>query len=439
MPRYITDIVVIAFLLLCNALLAMSEMAIVSARKARLTQLAEEGDRGAKQALDIANSPTQFLSSIQIGITLAAILTGIFGGATIADDLAEAVRREAPHLAPHADTISIAIVTGILTYISLVVGELVPKRLALTFPESIARYSAGPLTVFSRIVRPFVWVLSTSTETILRVVGLKATNEPAFTEAEIHVIVEQATEAGIFEEVEQEMVASVLRLDNKKVSSIMTPRTNIEWLDLRDGEEEWVKTAAEVPHSRLIVADGSLDHVTGIVDTKTIIHRKLLGKIDLKELQRQPMYVPENIVALDLIRKFKESTQEVAVVLDEYGGVSGLVSREDIFEAIVGDLPAEDEHESGPRLHNEPDGSWIVDGQIEIQEFIDKTGIHALPDENEEEDYRTIAGFILNHLERVPERGEQFVWKDVEFKVLEMDHNRIDKIQVRRLKQRSGS
>jgi putative hemolysin len=438
MTGYLLDIAIIFTLLICNSLLAMSEMALVSARKTRLMQWAESGDKNARLALDIANHPTPILSSIQIGITLAALLTGIYGGATISDNIADQISRY-ERFKPYADLIAITLTTTVLTYISLVIGELVPKRIALNFPEVIAKFAARPLTIFTTSVRPLVWLLTASTETIVRVLGLKQRLEPAVTEAEIHVMVEQATEAGIFEEVEQEMVASVLKLDNRRADALMTPRREIEWLDTKDTEKEWLETALNVPHSKLIVAQESLDHIIGIVETKSIIQQKFAnGKIDVQLGLQQPLYVPETINALDLIQRFRESAQQIAIVLDEYGGVHGLVTREDIFEAIVGDLPMAGGADK-VSIAQQQDGTWLCDGQLNIDVFKEALTLASLPGQDEDADYRTVAGFVLYQLEHVPAEGEQFTWDKYQFTVVDMDHHRIDKLQIKLIKPQSGS
>lgn len=430
MTAFIIDIAVILFLLLCNGLLAMTEMAIVSARKARLMQWAEGGDKKAQMALDIANWPNTYLSAIQVGITLIALLTGIFGGATIADDLSARIK-EMPHFAPHSDAIAMGVVVTCLTYVSLIIGELVPKRIALSAPELIAKYVAFPLYVFASITKPFVWILTSSTDLMLRLFGIKQNSDRGVTEAEIHVLVEQATAAGVFEEVEQEMVSSVLKLDDKRVSSLMTPRRDIEWLDTNDDEKVWIETVLGVPHSRLLVADGSLDKVVGIVDSRLLVKQKFENALDLQSLLTQPLVVPESMSALDLIERFRNHSQELALVLDEWGGVSGIVSREDVFEAIVGDLPVAG---NKPRwsLTQRDDGSWLCDGTMPIDEFKEAFGISGdLPGEDEE-DYQTLAGFILFQFERVPSEGDSFNWNALQFEILDMDRHRIDKLLVRK-------
>jgi putative hemolysin len=432
MSPYIFDTLIIVVLLIFNSLLAMSEMALVAARKPRLTQWAEDGDAKAKLALEIANQPTPTLASIQIGISLAALITGIFGGATISDDLSAQLQTNAD-LKPYADLIAMTFTTALLTYSFLVIGELVPKRVALNFPETVAKLCARPLRAFCVVVSPLSFILTHSTEAIIRVMGLRQVKEPPVTEAEIHVMVQEATQAGIFEEVEQEMVASVLMLDNRKAGALMTPRRDIEWLDINEPEEEWLEWVFKMPHSRLIVAEASLDHILGVVETKELLQQKILGKVDIQSLLQQPLYVPENINALDLIQRFRESSQQVAIVLDEYGGMHGLISREDILEAIVGDLPAAHE-EDRKHIRKQADTSWICEGQCEVDEFQRVLDIEELPGKDEGADYRTVAGLILYQLEHVPTVGEKMMLGNYEFTITKMDHHRIDQIYIRLIK-----
>lgn len=430
MTALLVDISVIFLLLLCNAFLALTEMAIVSVRKSRLAEWAEHGDNKARLALEIANSPTQFLSAIQIGITLIALLTGIFGGASVAEDLEAHIKR-IPEFAPHSEVISVAIVVTILTYIGVIIGELVPKRIALSSPEIIAKYVAIPINVFKGVTRPLVLLLSASTETVVRLLGIRAHSDAPVTEAEIQVLVEQATEAGVFEAVEQEMVQSVLGLDQKRVSSIMTPRRDIEWLDTKDNEDLWIKTCLEVPHSRLLVAEESLDRVRGVIETRALLKQRLDGTVDLEPLLHQPICVPESMNALDLIERFRTNSQELALVLDEWGGVSGVVSREDVFEAIVGNLPMAS-GEQKPGLTMRDDGTLLCDGQLPIDEFKEALDIETpLPGEDHDE-YHTLAGFVLHELKRVPSEGDSFEWNDWHFEVVDMDRHRIDKLLVRK-------
>lgn len=425
------ELIIIFALILFNGVLSMSEIAIVSSRKARLHQLADQGDKNAKAALDISNSPNEFLSTVQIGITLVGIFTGAYGEANIADDLTFYLK-QVPMLAPHAAQLALFLVVAIITYFSLILGELVPKRLGLHFPEKIARFVALPMQVLSNLSRPLVIVLSSSTNFVLRVFGIKESSEPPVTEAEIQVLVEQATEAGVFEESEQEMLASVLRLGDRSVKSIMIPRADVDWVDINISPEELVKVLEESSHSRLVVTEESPDHVLGIVELKGIMRNKISGKpVDLRAITTQPAYVPESFTVLDLLETFRGTKQHVAIVMDEYGGMEGLVTREDVFEAIVGELPAVGELPKWEARQRE-DGSWLLDGQIPLDDFKKIFDVDKLPGE-EEAGYHTLAGFVLFHLERIPAAGEYFVWEDLRFEVVDMDHHRIDKLLVSRI------
>jgi putative hemolysin len=428
MPVY-AQVLIIFVLLLCNGCLAMAEMSIVSSRKARLHKWADDGDRGAKLALDIADSPNEFLSTIQIGITLVGIFTGAFGGATIADRLALHFN-QIPALEPYADAIAFSIVVVSITYLSLIIGELVPKRLALHSPEKIARVVAGPMRILSQIAKPLVSLLSASTALVVRLIGVHEQSEPHMTEAEIQVLVEQATDEGVFEEAEQEMIASVLELGDKKVTSLMTPRTHIAWIDVSADEEQVLKVVQTSTHTRFPVAEGSLDRLIGVVETKDIMRRKLLNEpLDLRSIVFQPIFVPETRTALQLLERFRSTQQRVAVVLDEYGGLHGLVTTDDIFQAIVGDLPTQGEPKW--QAHKRADGSWLLDGQMPIADFEEMFDLEDLPGEDAE--YHTLAGFVLSQLKHVPEPGESFEWNELRFEVMDMDRHRIDKVVVSRV------
>jgi putative hemolysin len=425
------EFLVILILLLCNGLLAMAEMSIVSSRRARLHKWADEGNSSARLALDIADSPNDFLSTIQIGITLVGILTGAFGGATIADRLAFYLK-QILFLAPHADALALGIVVAVITYLSLIFGELVPKRVALHSPEKIACMVAKPMRQLSQIAKPMVRLLSFSTGFVVKLMRMETKTDPQITEGEIQVLVEQATHEGVFEETEQEMIASVLELGDRKVTSIMTPRTNIVWIDVNATEEAIITLLQAAPHARFPVGDKSVDQITGVVETKDIMKRKLRGEsIDLPSLVVQPIFVPETQTALQMLERFRAAGQDMAVVLDEYGGVHGLVTKDDIFQAIVGNLPTLGE---APKweAHKRDDNSWLLDGQIPIADFKELLEIDKLPDEDEAE-FRTLAGFILHQLNHVPETGERFEWEKLSFEIMDMDRHRIDKVLITRL------
>lgn len=430
MSPIVFEIVIIIMLILANGVLALSEMAIVSSRKSRLHQLAESGDRGAQAALEISNSPNEFLSTVQIGITLVGILAGAFGGATLGDELA-AQLKTLPHIPNYAPAIAIFIVVGSITYLSLIIGELVPKRLALHAPEKVARVVAQPMQFLSRIAKPIVWVLSTSTSFIVNLFGLSESNDPQVTEAEIHVLVGQAAEAGVVEESEQEMVAEVLRLGDRKVTALMTPRTEIAWLDVNDTLDEILQEIDSSSHTRFPVADMTLDVVLGIVESKTIL--RLLHKqktVNLRELILEPLYVPETTTALNLLESFRDAKLKMALVLNEYGGLQGLVTGQDIFRTIVGEFQEVGDEPKWETVQRD-DGSWLLDGQMPIDEFEDlvELNLHS----NEQHSYQTVAGFILAHLERIPKTGETFEWSGLHFEIVDLDRHRIDKLLVKKV------
>ncbi|MBX9572320.1 MAG: hemolysin family protein [Candidatus Obscuribacterales bacterium] len=436
------EVSIILLLIVANGVLSMSEMAIVSSRKARLLQLAEHGDKGAASALQLADSPNDFLSTVQIGITMVGILTGAFGGATLADEITLLLKPLVGGAQHYANAIAIGIVVSITTFLSLIVGELVPKRLALHSPEKVASMVARPMRKLSACVSPLVHLLGRSTNLILDLFGIKESTDPQVTEAEIHVLVEQAAEAGIVEESEQEMVAEVLRLGDRRVTSIMTPRTEIAWLDVNSTVEEIIEFIAENKHTRFPVADGSLDTVHGIVETKDLLPAIIKKQpINLAEFSHEPLVIPESLSALDVLERLRDERAKIALIMSEYGGLQGLITSEDIFHAIVGHLP---EAGSTPRWEavQREDGSWLLDGQMpidEFQEMFDLSHIvtHDLDADGKSESegdfhFETLAGFILAQLQRIPKTGEKFQWRDLHFEIVDLDRHRIDKVMVRR-------
>ena len=430
MPTIGLEVAIVIILILLNGVLAMSEMAIVSSRKARLHQLAEDGDKGAKTALIIAGAPTDFLSTVQIGITLVGVFAGAFGGATIAGKVAEKFAL-IPMLVPYAHAIAMTLVVGATTFLSLIIGELVPKRLALHAPEKVARFVAAPMNVISRFARPLVFLLSTSTNFILKLCGITDHTDPQVTEAEIHILVEQAAEAGIVEEAEHEMVNEVLRLGDRRVKSLMTPRIDLVWLGAEDTTDEILQTIESTPHTRFPVGEESLDVVLGVVESKTILANLVRhNQISLRESLVQPLFVPENTTALDLLERFRDSGVKMALVLNEYGGLQGMVTSDDIFQCIVGDRHSQGSEPKWEATKRE-DGSWLLDGQIPIEEFERIFELKAISDD-ENQTFQTLAGFILAQLEHIPVTGEKFEWKDFEFEIIDLDRHRIDKVLVTR-------
>ena len=428
MPAVVTEIIVILLLIVVNGLFAMSEIAIISARKARLRQKADEGDHRARIALDLAETPNRFLSTVQIGITLIGILAGAFGGATLAEELGAYLSR-IPLLKLYGEAIGLVVVVLVTTCLSLVIGELVPKRLALNSPERIAAAIASPMRALSVIAYPAVRLLSLSTELVLRILGIRPSTEPPVTEEEIKVLLEQGTEAGVFQEVEQDMVESVLLLDERRAASLMTPRPEIIWLDIEDSLDEVRRKMVASPYSRFPVCQGSLDNVLGEVEARDLLARSLCGEaFELKSLLQRPLYVPETMPALKVLEAFKKSGTQMALVIDEYGSIQGLVTLKDILEAIVGDIPSAEEL-AEPQVVQREDGSWLLDGMLPIEEFKDLLGIGELPGE-EQGLYQTIAGFVMTQLGHIPVAADHFEWGGLRFEVMDMDGNRVDKVLV---------
>lgn len=421
------EIVVIGLLLLANALFALSEMAVVSARRSRLQQRAEAGDRNAQAALDLVEQPTRFLSTVQVGITLIGILTGAFGGATLAEELAPRVA-QVPALAPYAEPITFALVVGAITYFSLIVGELVPKQLALSNPEQIASVVARPMSLLARLAAPLVWLLTVSTEGAIRLLRIPPTTEPPVTEQEITVLLEQGTEAGIFDETEQDIVERVFRLGDRRVRSLMTPQRRVAWLDIEDAWELNQEKLIGAPHSRFLVCQGSVDQVLGIVLVKELLTATWRNEaIELPNYLHQPLLVPESLRVLRLLELFKQSALHVAVVIDEYGSVQGLVTLTDVLEALVGDLPAPDGG-SGGEIVRRADGSWLLDGMLPIEELHDHfEALPPLPGEGVES-FQTVGGFVITYMGRLPHPADRCEWAGWQFEVVDMDGNRVDKV-----------
>jgi putative hemolysin len=428
MPSIILEALVIFLLIILNGIFAMSEIAVVSARKARLQQWAEAGDTKARDALDLANAPNQFLATVQIGITLIGILAGAFGGATIADELASWLD-DIPLLAPYSHALSLAIVVTIITYLSLIVGELVPKRLALNDPERLAAAIASPMRALSRVAHPIVHLLASSTEFVLRMLGMKPSTEPPVTEEEIRTLIAQGAQAGMFEEAEREMVERVFRLGDRRVGAVMTPRTKIVWLDRDAPPEEIRQTLTGSAHSRFLVAHESLDNVLGVVHAKDLLAHCLGDQaVNLTTTLQQPLYVPESMAALKVLELFKQSGTHIALVVDEYGGIQGLVTPNDILEAIVGDLPAAGEVAEPLALQRE-DGSWLLDGMLPVDEFKALFHLGPLPGQDQGV-YHTLAGFVIMQLGRIPMAADCFEWEGLKIEVVDMDGNRVDKVLV---------
>jgi putative hemolysin len=431
----------ILVLIIANGIFSGSEIAVVSARKVRLEQQAERGNRKAGAALKLANAPNDFLSTVQIGITLIGILSGAVGGATIAQRL-EPLLASVPWIGRSAQGVSVALVVGVITYLSLVIGELLPKRIALNDPEAIACAVAGPMRALSRFSAPVVRLLGSSTETLLRLMGIRDSGEPGLTEDEIKALIRQGAEAGVFEQAEHSMVQRVFRLGDRPIRAFMTSRTEINWLDAEASPLEQLETVIGSNHSRLPVGRGSLDACEGVLRTSQFLVAERLSRtgrepsepphspqpVALEQLLQPPLYVAETMRALAVIERFRESGSHIALVTDEFGGIEGLVTVTDLMEAIVGDLPSAEDEED-PSVVQREDGSWLVDGLLEFEAFKELVGRTSLPGEGSG-DFHTLGGFTMHHLGHIPRSGELFNIDGLRLEILDMDGNRVDKVLV---------
>ncbi len=426
------DLALVFLLIVINGIFAMSEIAVVSSRKSRLQNLADDGSLGAQAALSLHHEPSSFLSTIQVGITLVGILNGAIGEAAVADPLA-AWLVGIPLLEPYAKGIALTVTVVGLTYFSVVVGELVPKRLALLAPEGIASLVARPMMILARITHPLVVILSSSCSGILRLLGAKRKDEPPVTDDEIKVLMEQGAEAGVFPESEQEIVSNVLRLDEQRISSIMTPRRDMLVIDLDEDEETVWQRIIETEYSRLVVCRGGLDHVLGVLQTGDLLKKVLPGHgittADVESMLRPPLYVPESVTTTQLLESFRRARLQFALIINEYGDVQGLVTLTDVLAAIVGELSVPEAPEDRDMLQRE-DGSWLMDGDVGVERLKSVLDIvDDLPGEDEHS-FHTLGGFIMHALGRVPAPTDHFEVLGWRFEVMDMDRNRVDKVLV---------
>ena len=424
-----TQIIIILVLLVINGLFAMSEIVIVSSRKTRLQQWINEGNAKAKKALDLAQEPTLFLSTVQAGITLISIMVGAIGEASLSGKLAEKLHRIS-FIAPYSTVISLIIVVIVITYLSLIIGELVPKRLGLYSPERLALALSPSLRLFSTVVSPLVKLLSASTDTILwslRFFGIRQPKEPPISQEEIKVMIEQGTAAGAFEEAEQDIIERVFSLNDQRVGRLMIPRPKIVWLDLNDDPSSIRVTLHANDFTRFPVCDGEIDKIVGVIHVKNLLDSCIANlPLDIRKHMRPPIFVPKQMPTLKVLELFKQSGMYLAIVIDEYGSIIGLVSLNDILEAIIGNIsPLENPMEQ--HAIRRDDGSWLMDGILPIDRFKEITGKGHLPDEKK---YRTLGGFIMAQTGSVPKAGDHFQWEGLRIEVVDMDGNRIDKVLV---------
>jgi putative hemolysin len=420
------EIGIILLLVLLNGFFAMSELAIVSARRARLRQMAEDGERGAQLALDMGEDPSSFLSIVQVGMTLNSVLAGAFGGATLAEELAKYLNT-LPWIEQRGEAVALVVTVASITYLTLVVGELVPKRIALAYAEPIAVRVARVMRMFAQIVAPVVWLLTFSTEAILRLLCLHNPPDQSVTEDEIKDMIAEGTESGVLKPAEKDMLEGVMRLADRTVRSIMTPRMDMKWLNIDDQPREQMKVIRSSGYSRFPVARGDMEEILGIVHAKDLLNASFDGlSLSVGVVMRAPLVVPDTTPVLRLLDQFKRARQNIAVVVDEYGSVEGLVSITDIIESVTGELPGRGREMIAKPLQRK-DGSWLIDGMMPIDEVEALTG---LKDMRGEGDFQTIAGFMLDRLGHVPVIGDIFHWEGARFEVAGMDGRRIDKAVV---------
>ncbi len=429
------DLLLLPFLILLNALFALSEMAVVPSRHARLKHLSERKHPGAGAALQLHESPSNFLSTIQVGITTVGILSGAVGERTLADPLAVWLNG-VPALAPHAHVLALGSVVVFLTFVSVVVGELVPKRLALLAPESVASRIALPMQTLSRIARPLVIVLATASDALLWLLGSRKTGAPSVSEEEIRMLIRQGAEAGIFHESEQALVANVMRLDAQPIRAIMTPRHEIQAIDLTAATEDLRTQLLDSEFNRLVVCRGELDHVVGILPAGDLMRRILAGGVfSAEELARavQPaLYLTETMTTARLLEKFREAHQEMALIVDEYGDLQGLVTLTDVLKAIIGELRLPKTPEEASIAERE-DGSWLVDGSLSLHHFQHAFGLADDWLGASAGEFHTLGGFVMSSLGRIPQASDAFTHGALRFEVVDMDGYRVDKVLVHRI------
>lgn len=418
------EIIILLGLILLNGLFVMSEIALVSVRKGRLESMAAKGDEAARRALNLSHTPEVFLSAAQIGITLIAILTGVYSGERFSVYLIPFFKKIS-FLSDYAETISITIVVVIVTFLSIIFGELIPKRIALLRAERIAKWMSGPVLVFAKITHPFVWLLNKVSNAFFFIFNIKKSKDDAVTEEEIKTMISEGTEAGTIEEEEREIIERVFHLGDRNITSLMTHRSDIIWFDLEDNEQKMKEKIVSEPHSVYPICDGEIDNIKGVVSIKDLY--VIDDRTKFKTVMRPAMFVPENNSAYQVLEKFKQTKEHSCFIVDEYGTLRGMITLNDILEAIVGDIPQPDV--SDYAVLEREDGSFLVDAQIPFYDFLTRFDKAAWLHEGEHE-FDTLAGFILHELERIPHTGDKFDWKGFHFEIIDMDGHRIDKVLV---------
>jgi putative hemolysin len=418
------DFIILGVLIFLNAMFSMSEIALVSARKGRLEHLAEKGNKRAQRALELSNHPELFLSAVQIGITLISILTGVYSGEKFSEDLLPHLIKQGiePEL---ADTLATLIIVVLVTFVSIIFGELIPKRIGLIRAEKLAMAVAGPMRVFAQITYPFVWLLNSSSTLFFKIFKIRKSTNDAITEEEIKTLITEGTEAGNIEEEEQEIIARVFHLSDRSITSLMTHRSDIIWFGEKDTEEQIKEKIMQEPHSAYPICEDSIDIIKGVVSIKDLYVSP--DHLQLGQVMQPALFIPENISAYQVLERFKSAKVHSAFIVDEYGSIQGMLTLNDILEAIVGEIPQEE----GPdyEIIERENGSFLIDAQIPFYDFLSRFEKTEWMNEGEQ-DFDTLAGFILHQLERIPKTGEKFQWKGFSIEIIDMDGHRIDKVLV---------
>jgi putative hemolysin len=426
------DVLLIGALIMLNGVLSMSELAIVSAREARLKAMAKSGSTGAQCALDLASDPGRFLSTVQSGITLISIFAGAFSGASLGEPVSE--RLELAGLSANtAHTVGFGLVIVLTTYFSLVIGEIVPKQFALRSPEPIAVAMSRPMRLLAKITAPFVWLLDRSSKLIFSLIGLNRESKNQVTAEELHLVVAEAQTAGVLEEDERAMISGIVRLADRPVREVMTPRTEIDWIDIGSTPEEIRQALLETPHSRVPVADGAVENIVGVIQTRDVMAAALEGRpLDLTQLCRKAPVIPDLMDAMDALAVLRSADVPLALVHDEYGHLDGIVTPGSILAALAGAFASDLDQSDEPALVERDDGSWLVSGAASADMLSDRLGVN-LPAER---DYSTVAGFALSVLKHLPETGEKFRHDGWSFEIVDMDGRKIDKLIASRPRKR---
>jgi len=424
----LTDILIIVCLILLNGVFAMTELAVVSSRRSRLLAKADAGNKSAQIVLDLKDDPSKFLSTVQIGITLIGIFSGTYSGVTLAEPFADHLSATFPALGDRADDVAIGVVVTVVTYLSLVIGELVPKQIALRYADRVAIFIAIPISWLSLLTKPLVYLLDISNKLVLTVLRVRQTADSFVGTEEVKAIIDESTMSGALEPEEQQMMDRIMRLDDITVTSTMTHRKDIVWFDVNESKASVLGKVRETRHSRYLLCNGNVENVLGMVSLKDVTLQLGEGKLDLRAIVRKPLYMPETTTVLEALEEFKQTTAALTLIVDEYGSMQGIVTLKDVMEAIVGTLP-EPPHREDYSATPRGDGSWLVDGGYPVHEVEATIGIKNIATDNAT--YGTLAGFVLHELRHIPHVGDTVDWQGWRFEVIDMDGARIDKLMIR--------